>query len=238
VNGIGELAFISEKSGLPQIWVGEAQIEQLTDVSKYADFEALQWSYNSESLLSYRKKMLASLNLKKVDVSVHYTGDLHVNYPHWSLDDKFIYFTSKKNNQWMLYRVAVANEELPVEQVSSQNIYLAQPLSSKVLLFTKYQEQGLWSLNLETSEEEIIAKDFPWSNSWQIASGKVIYMTREGSQSSFKRLDLESLEVTTLAKVKNSIRLPFSVSKDGNKIYAIANIVTESAIYQIPFTDK
>ena len=78
--------------------------------------------------------------------------------------------------------------------------------------------------------------DFPSNESWQITTEGVIYMVKENDQIVFKQLNIKSQTVTDLAKIKQPVRLPFAVSKDGSKIFAIADVADESAIFQIPFT--
>jgi len=233
LNKSGNLAFISDRSGIPQIWLGETQ---LSDTSEYGEFESLKWSHDDQHILGIRKGYLASINLEKESLRMHYSGDLHPNNANWSLDDKTIYFTAKSNKKWRLFNIAADSKNQEVTQIADIDIYNAHPFSNAEILFTKPEQQGLWSLDKKTHKARLLLPNFPWKNKWQVVGDAVYYLNKQDGLNSFKRFELTSKKITTLASIKQNIQQQFAVTKDGSKIIAVAYVVEESAIYQIPFS--
>ncbi|NQZ83945.1 MAG: winged helix-turn-helix domain-containing protein [Colwellia sp.] len=238
INAEGELAFISNRSGIPQIWLGEKQQSQLSDVSDYGEFESLQWSNDTRHLLGIRNGYLASIDIKKESLRMHYSGELHPNNAYWSLDDKSIYFTAKSDKKWRLYSIVADDKEQKVVKLSDIDIYKGQPLSANELLFTKPEQQGLWLLDQQTLAARLLLPNFPWQNHWQVVGNAVFYVMKKDKMSVFKRFDVKSQKITTLTTLKENIEPHFAVTADGDKIIAVAYVVKESAIYQIPFSTK
>jgi len=238
LNSKGELAFISTRSGIPQIWLGENQQIQLSDVSDYGEFESLHWSHDDQHLLGIRNGYLASINNKKETLRMHYSGELHPNNAFWSLDDKTIYFTAKQDKQWRLFELAAENKNQQINLVTELDIYNAKTLSKNEILFTKPEQQGLWLFNKDNQEARLLLPNFPWENQWEVVGNMVFYVMKDQQLSVFKRLNLATQVITTLASIKENIDQNFAVAKNGSKIIATAYVVKESAIYQIPFNVK
>jgi DNA-binding winged helix-turn-helix (wHTH) protein len=238
LNSKDELAFISNRSGIPQIWLGEKQQIQLSDVNDYGEFESLQWSNDDQYLLGIRNGYLASINYKEETLRMHYSGDLHPTNAYWSLDDKTIFFTAMQDKQWRLFQIAAENKNQKISLVTDIDIFNAQPLSANEILFTKPEQQGLWLFNKESQDARLLLPNFPWKNQWKVVGNAVFYVMKHQQLSIFKRLNLDTQEITTLANIKQNIEQNFAVSKSGTKIIATAYVVKESAIYQIPFNLK
>jgi len=238
LNTQDELAFISNRSGIPQIWLGEQQQSQLSDVSDYGEFESLQWSNDSQHLLGIRNGYLASIDIKKESLRMHYSGNLHPNNAYWSLDDKTIFFTAKSKKQWRLFSIAADDKEQKVVELSDIDIYKGQPLSVNEILFTKPDQQGLWLLDQQTGTARLLLPNFPWKNHWQLVGNTVFYVMKYDNKSVFKAFDLDTQKITSLTTIEQQIQPQFTVTKDGNKIIAVAYVVKESALYQIPFNIK
>lgn len=131
-------------------------------------------------------------------------GDFNDIVPNWSNDGRWIYFSSRRNGSWQIWKVSLASRQ--VQQVTRNGGFVAQESADgKWLYYTKYDMPGLWRVPASGGNEVQILNNPPagfWAYFSPCATG-IYLLTIEGSRSiiSFYDFDRNNLvPIYTLAR--------------------------------------
>lgn len=149
-----QVAFISERSGLSQIWLRNemGELHQLTDFDKPYLFRTLSWSPDGTRLAAAASNRLVWLDVDNREVFFGPSDIEDIAEPVWGWDNQQIYFSQKVDVEWQLFSFSTANSEVtPITQAGGHRSSPSR-LESAVFL-SKIHEPGLWKLDLDSGEE-------------------------------------------------------------------------------------
>ncbi len=176
VNQHGDLAFLSQRSGKDQIWLqptGQNEY-QLADLPGAPAFVRLQWSPNGESLLFCKDGALWQLMVASGQSRVLVSADKQVEVANWTADGSKIIYSSKQSGDWQLWLLDLSNAS--TTQLTQQGGYSGY-LQGTELYFSKFHQDGLFVVNTETGDEQLLLADFDKTNwlNWRLAEDRIYY---------------------------------------------------------------
>ena len=177
-NHSSKMAFISNRSGTNQFWLSDQnkQNHPMKTIPLDLAYSSFTFSPNDQQLLfEYQDQIYL------YDIDTGYNHPIidksHQAYhASWSFDGKHIIYGSIKTGDWQLWQLNLNDKSH--KQLTTNGGYAGHTDQSGQLYFSKYHHDGLYRLNIDGSETQIIA-DFSllnWLN-WQI-KGETIYYAK------------------------------------------------------------
>ena len=232
-NTTQNFAFMSMRSGQQQIWIQEeGNLRQLTQFTEPRVILHLHWSPDDKYIATYSfgNKKISIIDTDTGIEKVLVQGDEYSNasLPTWSFDNKYIYFTSDRDDDYDLYQVSLDGGLVSKHQ-SEGRYWLHDSDNSNFYL--KSNQPGLWFTG-QGKEDILLIENIDESVYQSInIRGKNIYY----QDSKNKSLNVYDLN-TGQTKLINLIAKPyentgFSVSYDEKYIIFSDIFKQESKIY-------
>lgn len=128
----------------------------------------------------------------------------------WSPDGEYIYFTSDDSGVWNLYRLAIASKG--VEQITVNGGFYGVEFAGR-LLFSRYQQKGLWQLDLQTGEQSLLTDKLSahdWGN-FVVAEEGIYFVANDEGFDDIKQIDANG-------EIRQLQRLPMHTIKSNRSI--------------------
>lgn len=221
-----KIAFVSRRSGKPQLWVAEADTSNARALTSEIGIQSVpQWSPDGKSILFAKDK-----KMYLIDADGGYARNLasepgmNAYSPDFSPDGRSIYFSSDRSGRQEIWRMPSTGG--PATQITKHGGSRPAPsLDGKFLVYTKPQEpgSGAWSIPVEGGEERQILKSRLLASLARspIAPHGVFYMPfdRADSPCEINYVDLRTCASRRVLKIDSPRRFcnsQISVSPDGN----------------------
>lgn len=182
-NDGSKLAFLSNRSGLYQIWIlnNDGTVKQLTQSPESLVVSPLVWSSDDQNILFQHDDEIFSTDIMSGDIKREIDRSHKVANGNWSFDSKIIYYSSEKSGDWQIWQYDLINQQHM--QVTKEGGYSAQQSENGDLYVSRIHESGLWVLkrdiqnNSEFGLPEKIIDNFDGTNwiSWQLFNNKIYY---------------------------------------------------------------
>jgi len=202
-----QLAFISNRTGPPELWVSDADgqnLVRLTDLGG-ASVESPRWSPDGRTLaVVARIDGPAALYLVSAEggtlrlLTTDTPGDIA---PRWSRDGQSVLFGSQRSGTWEIWRAPISGGA--PEQVTQTGGVVAEELPDGSLLTAKPTEAGLWQIvdGVETKVTDlpslIDAQSWIWTSNGVLVpdrtAGEVVRLQLDGRAPEPTGLPLTSL---------------------------------------------
>lgn len=203
------LAFTSRRSGASEIWISNADGSQPLQLTSFnGPFTSTpRWSPDGEKI-AFETRVDGQTDIYIIDAeggearqfTKHAFQDMA---PAWSLDGKWIYFGSNRNDSWQIWKKPVEGDN-PAEQVTRKGGFYASIVPDKQFLyFTRIDTAGLFRTPLSGGVEELVIPDLKhddWGNWAAVPSG--IYYLHRGTLPLLKFYSFQSEAVTTTGMLK------------------------------------
>lgn len=159
------VAFVSERSGSPQVWVYQRDPQRLRQVTQFE--QALiydpSWSPDDTHIaFSVREGAVTQVyvaSLLEAGVRALTEAPQQAYHPRWSDDGTSVYWTSAHTGAWQIWRAPVTGGK--AEQITQQGGYhMAPSVDGQSVYFTKYRDRALWQLDVETQGTQLINPAF------------------------------------------------------------------------------
>lgn len=162
--GAAKLAFVSHRSGEPQLWIHEFDGRRTYPVTRLSrlDLGFPQWSPDEANVLFVARGAGAS-TLMRVDVGSGRierlsTEDERVRFASYSRDGRSIFFSSDRSGSWQIWRMAADGSG--AEQLGQRGGFDPRDfLGDGAIYFTRETEAGLFRLDLATKAETRVSND-------------------------------------------------------------------------------
>lgn len=183
----GRLAFVSDQTGRPELWVSDIQgrnLVQLTD----REGRPLTSSWSPDgSTLAFTLRRTGQADIYLIDseggnprqVTRSAAEDL---YPHWSGDGRSVVFSSDRTGRWELWRSHLDGSA--TEPVTSTGAIFGIPdHSGRFVYLVKPGRKGIWRLPMDvpSAEEELIVEDLAIEDlaNWSLTGNGIYYIRRD-----------------------------------------------------------
>ncbi|WP_091991915.1 winged helix-turn-helix domain-containing protein [Pseudoalteromonas denitrificans] len=233
ISSSGQLSYLSKKQSSFewQLVKGNSTSTIDIDLPFEMGFDRYEWSENGRFILFTKQGAIYQIDVQNnvyQKLTDNKTGAFVANY---SPNGNIIY-SSNRSGQWQLWLYkAIENTH---EQLTQHGGYSGR-VKNNTLFFTKFNENGLWQINLATGDEQklIVNVDIiNWLN-WQLID-KTIYFYRP--ESGIWKYAIDTAEETLVLAPSNRFLHQYAVSKDQKSIYFIERQNIEGDIYKVPFS--
>jgi Tol biopolymer transport system component/DNA-binding winged helix-turn-helix (wHTH) protein len=196
-----KIAFLSDRSGTPQLWVSDAEGRNPTQLTHMeGDPGSPNWSPDgSEIAFDSSPNENADIWVIRSDggaprrITTHAADDF---VPSWSKDGRWIYFASARGGEFQIWKVPRAGESPsgPAVQVTTGGGFRAfESFDGGYLYFSKGRgKPGLWRRALGTSpnrsEEPVLPSLQSWGW-WTLAPNGIYFLEEQGGIISLKHFD-------------------------------------------------
>lgn len=161
------LAFISKRSGHPEVWVGGLHGSMPTQITSMEGpaLRSVSWS-SSGDRLSFIARKNGHSNLFLVSDSGGSVTQLtdteaEVLAPRWARNDRWIYFASNETGRWEIWRISV--DTAKTQQVTVGGAVAAQEsVTGSTLYLVRPDTTGIWAASLDTSNLPIQTRSQPF----------------------------------------------------------------------------
>jgi Tol biopolymer transport system component/DNA-binding winged helix-turn-helix (wHTH) protein len=212
------IAFASERSGVPGVWVSSDDGSNLVQISNpHDESDSPQWSPDGKKI-AFDSRTRDSWEIYVADVNEGNPRKLVTNIsgviqPHWSRDGKWIYFRSYEVGKPGIYRCpATGGDAIPL----SKNIDAGVPQESfdgRTVYFGDQSGLKRIALPIQAGTESGV-EGFPRSYVWTVSAGG-IYFVPDDAAKSVRYFDFASKRIRSLFEVDKDFGDGFSVSPDG-----------------------
>lgn len=235
------IAFVSDRSGSREIWLGTADGERQTRVTNFngPPLGNPKWSPDGR-YLAFDSRARGRAEIFIVDCSLRFqsceapkllqTG-IPAEAPNWSADGQFIYFASGQTGTWELWKASVHGGN-PI-QVTNHGAYVGhESPQGKWLYFARVLGAGILRMpccnpsgDSSSQEEWVVGPPYkPQPDGWAVTSKEIFFIDQAtgGQPASIRAYDLSSKNVRSILKLtelfadRNDIGL--SVSPDARWI--------------------
>jgi len=190
------IAFISNRSGPPEVWVANGDGSAPTRLTGFdgASVEAPRWSPDAEQIV-FQARPETVANLYVIDAEGGSprpitTDDADDVAPRWSRDGRWIYFGSNRDGSWQLWKRPVEDGE--AVRVTDAGGYTGEESADGTeVLYTKFNTPGLWARPVEGGPERLVTDALPaeFGQSWTVTEAGPIILQRSDGGVRIARLD-------------------------------------------------
>ena len=223
----GRIAFASDRSGNPEVWISDADgtnALQLTDFAG-AVVSMPRWSPDG-ARIAFDARTDEGADIYTIDANGGKPRRLTEDpaddlAPSWSQDSTTVYFSSNRTGVWEVWQIPATGGR--AAQVTYRGGYNAfESPDGRYLYYAKKGEPGLWRYGIASSEDETpvlgALESFDWGN-WALTERGIYFIRREavGPTIRFYSFDTgRSAPIATLESVPEQPSL--AVSPDGRTL--------------------
>ena len=187
-NSSENIAFLSDRSGLNQIWMlaENGAVSQLSSAPASLGLTPLKWSPDDDQIMFQYEEAIYSLDVLTGTISRIIEKSHRPANASWSLDGKSVFYSSDKSGEWQIWELNLLTKGH--RQITRFGGYSVNQHSSGDLIVSRIHEAGLWRLKLKSSAPASFAAavkildKFEGTNwlSWNLDGNKVYYFGVEG----------------------------------------------------------
>ncbi len=214
-----ELAFLSERSGSPQIWVLDGQDRTERSLSAFGpDFRPVgfSWSPDGSDLVAFSMQgQLKILSRASGAVtSVELGSEVRAYFPFWDPSREHLYFTANIDGEREVWKLPLTGGISEPIKTTSAGAYAARISGDgRFLYYTKYYREGLWRYSLETGTEENVLPEIAEGArmQWHLVGSGVYYARSEQGRLVLHRTDLDDGREERLFAFPGQLMFSYSV---------------------------
>jgi serine/threonine protein kinase/Tol biopolymer transport system component len=199
LSSLGLLAFRSDRSGFPEIWIsgknGESQ-KKVTDLRGFTG--SPRWSPDGRRLAFDSRRTNAATDVYVMDcdpVQLQCGPPLQVTdndttdgLPSWSADGSHLYFASLRSGEWQVWKTAASGKSREAIQMTTQGGYFAaESADGRWLYYSRIdspEAMGVWRKPLGSSSyraddtgEMILPMEYRATATWILSGREIFYYT-------------------------------------------------------------
>lgn len=221
-NNSSDIAFMSLRSGHPQIWIKENNGKEY-QLSKFSDRRVVQrirWSPNDQYVLASTNNELYTIDVETKEYKTIWRSahPSRVEAASWAPDGNSVYFSSDIDGDWQIYKKNLAANTQTVK-VTERGGYSPELTNSGDMLYYKYHQDGIWKMQLDSGSEVKLVDDsniYAYDALYARNNG-FFYVAVSDTENVLNFYDLKTGEVTPIQVIVNPL-IDYTVSEDGTLI--------------------
>jgi Tol biopolymer transport system component/DNA-binding winged helix-turn-helix (wHTH) protein len=187
------LAFVSTRSGYPEVWVGTHQGDSLYQLTELEGPQVRypRWS-EDRSHIAFEVHDAAGSSVALVDTRTRVVTPLSsltdlcrtaaCLAPSWSRGDSALYVTSNVTGSWQLWRVPSNTDTRrpgATRITTDGGLRAIETLDGRWIYYTKGQHTGLWRISTRGGAEEKVLDGplFGFYSNWDVAQHGIYYIS-------------------------------------------------------------
>lgn len=216
VSKSGLVAFISSRSGTPEIWLRKkngAEV-QLSNIKKYSIINELSFSYDESKIVGRINSKVFVLNVKEKSMSM-ISGLDNVFSVSWAKSNNEIIVSKENKGEWSLDIFDVVSGD-KVRMLSEDGIYGKYNHFASSYVYTLKNGSLFEEVN---GASRLVSSDFDvaQSTSWQVYKNFVYRFLPDQGEAILERLDLGTGEVARVnIPGEHFLTSSFSLSNNGD----------------------
>ncbi len=246
-SSLGLLAFRSDRSGFPEIWISGRNGESQKKVTNLESFTGSpRWSPNGRRLAFDSRRTSAATDIyvmncdpvamqcdEPVQLTDHAASDA---IPRWSADGSHLYFASQRSGQWQVWKIpADGAGRQAVPMTTHGGFFAAEAPGSRWLYYSRIDSErarGVWRKLLpggsaspfraDDPGEMVLPMEFRATATWSL-SGREIFYSAFGDADSSPAVWAFNLQTRQRRIVYDSgdtpLRRGLTLSPDGTTIF-------------------
>ncbi|RBP51212.1 winged helix-turn-helix domain-containing protein [Arenicella xantha] len=221
-NTSQDIAFMSLRSGQPQIWIKspEGREYQLSHFNDDRMVQRIRWSPSDQYILGSSSNEIYVIDVptQKYQLVWQSQASFRIEAANWSVDGRSIYFSSDMDGDWQIYRKEFGTDSEPV-RVTDRGGYSPVLLDSGEMLYYKYHQNGIWKMQLDTKSETKLVEDTNvFANDALYARNNgFFYLSIQDDLNYLSFYDLGTGKSSTIQSIDNPL-LDLSISSDASLI--------------------
>ena len=221
-NLSGDIAFMSLRSGQPQIWV-RTQNGREYQLSKFGDgrlIPRLRWSPDDRFILATTDTEVYSIELDTKDYKTIWKGEQssRIETASWAPDGQSVYFASDLDGDWQIYQKQLTNDDAP-QKITDRGGYAPELNNRGEMLFYRYHEDGIWKMALASGMVTKLVDDsniYAYDALYARGNG-FYYLSINQESNHLHYFDLDTKEIQVLFPIDNPL-LDYTISMDAQRV--------------------
>ncbi len=221
-----QIAFASDRSGNPEVWLVDADGENPVQLTAFAGPPVAlpRWAPDGRRL-AFDARIDGNTDIYVVDVGGGQPRRLTENpasdvAPSWSTDSTTVYFSSDRSGTWEVWRVnAEGGRASRVTYAGGYNAF--ESPDGEALYYAKKGEPGLWRHGVNDEEETLVLgalEPFDWGN-WAVTNDGIYFIRRETTGPTIRFYSFDSGWSSPIATLDDVPEQPsLAVSADGRTL--------------------
>ncbi|MFT5296846.1 MAG: Tol biopolymer transport system component, partial [Colwellia sp.] len=171
------LLFLSNRNGSMQLWLqkkeGISSIESLPSAIK---IDTYAWHPDGiRAVIASSDKNLYLLNTQANTTALIELDEHSAAFPNFSPDGTILYFASDKSGDWQIWAYNILNKS--IVQITEKGGYQIKTDNVEGhLYFTKYRQEGIWRLDVNTQLETRVVADVNRSENFKVCLSSLYYL--------------------------------------------------------------
>jgi Tol biopolymer transport system component len=197
VSSTRSMAFRSDRSGYPEIWIAGPSGENAKRVTSLQGFTGSpRWSPDGRRLLFDSRQPGGFADVWMLDCDSGMACQAPVRWtdhsaadvlPNWSRDGRHVYFASRRSGSWQLWRTAASSPAAEPVQLTTEGGYFAtESADGKWLYYSRLEPAevaGLWrrplhgKIPFDIAGELVLPLARSSTATWNVCGDEVFYQT-------------------------------------------------------------
>jgi Tol biopolymer transport system component len=225
LSAAGRLAFVSTRSGEPQVWAAGrdgSSPGQLTTFARAA-LRQPRWSPDGASVL-ISAIVSGQPDLYAIDavsgVTTRLTSDADDEIaPSWSRDGASVLFGARRGGAWQVMRLVIADRSRT--QVTTDGGYAAsESFDGRSIVFTRLDAPGLWTMPIGGGPSVVLVPQIRAGETanWRVTRRGIYYLGETGTQLVARRTPLTGGPGEDVASITGFSWPGFAVAPDDTSV--------------------
>jgi Tol biopolymer transport system component len=229
-----KIAFESNRSGTPQVWVCEADSSNPTQLTSMAEFPGSpDWSPDGRQIAFDARAEVNNDDIRHIYVMNAEggpprritTGATYDGMSSWSRDGRWIYFASNRSGSWQVWKVPGEGGET-VQVTKNGGFRPCESPDGKYLYYSKFVDtSGLWRMPVEGGEESLILDQLQagYWEAWAVVDRGIYFINPESKpHATIDFFSFATRRVTRIASLEKPVSIlaisTLVISPDGRWI--------------------
>lgn len=242
-NRKNETAFVSDRSGLNQIWIRHhnGNEQQISFFERVVNINHMEWSPDDQRLTFAINGTIHLLDAKTLELKIIELPHHFSMNPTWANDGESLLFASDLELDWQIWRLNLKTNA--VSRLTQTGGFIARETADATqLIYSQYHRTGLWlkpmGSPLDANDEQLLIAEFNPSGvyyDWALSGQSVYYAhtLANGTTAIFHR-KLNAEQSRELLAVDQSHWFDFSVAPQTPVLLISKTSRSESGIIAFP----
>jgi eukaryotic-like serine/threonine-protein kinase len=172
------IIFSSERSGALELWTCDTSGREPAQLTSFPPAGSPRWSPDSR-WVAFDAAQSGNIHIFVISADGGpprrlTQGSTNNVRPSWSGDGKWIYFGSNRTGDWQVWKAPSQGGDA-VQVTKGSGFEAFESPDGKLLLYTKYQEPGIWSVPVEGGEEARVVEKGA-QGTWAVAQDGICFI--------------------------------------------------------------
>lgn len=227
------IAFVSDRSGNPEIWCADSGGSNLRQVTRFAGpwLGTIRWAPDGKSIVFDARpnghSAVFTMNVVNGEPKLLQRDRFEVRRPSWSRDGRSIYYDSTRAGRPQIWKHDLATGEARAIAPGA-SMFAMESLDGKRIVFFESDTHNLWKANPDGSNATRLENVQPTPDGdWTIGANYVYFTVAHDSFADLFAYDFKNQQVTDIGRLSQTLSLgtpSLAFSPDGKWIlYAVVD---------------